>query len=43
MSQTTVTLIRHLSGFLAALETLVNELKPQLEQLKQEHEKTKQS
>lgn len=43
MSPATVTLIRHLSGFLAALETLVQELKPQLEQLKQEHEKTKQS
>lgn len=41
MSSTTVNLIRHLSGFLAALETLMNELKPQLEQLKQEHEKLK--
>ena len=42
MSQTTVTLIRHLSGFLTALEALVKELKPQLEQLKQEQEKAKQ-
>ncbi len=36
-------IVRHLGGFLAALETLSNELKPQLEQLKQEQEKLKQS
>ena len=43
MSHTEHAIIRHLSGFFTALETLVKEMKPQLEQLKKDQEKLKQS
>lgn len=42
MSQSEQAIVRHLSGFFTALETLVKEMKPQLEQLKKELDKTKQ-
>ena len=41
MSPAQIMLIRHLSGLFAALEAFMHEVKPQLEQLKQDIEHAK--